>query len=121
MTDGTRIQFGGRVIEVLHTPGHSPGLVCAFEKETGALFTSDALYDGPMFFDLKGSNSADAIKSIHRMLNVGPRIIHPGHFESLDNDAFRRLGAATLSQLAAYPKSSQERPPNPIERCKQTR
>lgn len=101
VADGTRIHFGGRVVEVLHTPGHSPGLVCAFEEETGALFTSDALYDGPMFFDLKGSNYADAAASIQRLLDVGARTIHPGHFESLEHDGFQRLGEATLARLAA--------------------
>lgn len=99
--EGSRIEFGGRDVTLLHAPGHSPGLVCALEEATGALFTSDALYDGRMFFDLPGSDRADSAASVRRLIEIDARIIHPGHFASLDGDAFRRLGVATLARLNA--------------------
>ena len=39
LSDGDEIDIGGRVITVLHTPGHSPGHMCFWEKERGCLFT----------------------------------------------------------------------------------
>lgn len=39
LNDGDIIDIGGRRIQVLHTPGHSPGHMCFWEKEKGYLFT----------------------------------------------------------------------------------
>jgi glyoxylase-like metal-dependent hydrolase (beta-lactamase superfamily II) len=99
VADGETIDLGGRRLTILHTPGHSPGLLCLFEPETGALFTSDALYDGRMFFDIPGADRGDAARSLARLLATPARIAHPGHFESFSGDAMRRLGAAALAGL----------------------
>jgi glyoxylase-like metal-dependent hydrolase (beta-lactamase superfamily II) len=99
--EGTRIDFGGRRVTLLHAPGHSPGLVCVLEEATGALFSSDALYDGRMFFDLAGSVRVDAVASVRRLIDIDARVIHPGHFGSLEREAFRKLGVATLARLGA--------------------
>jgi glyoxylase-like metal-dependent hydrolase (beta-lactamase superfamily II) len=97
--DGDRIGLGGRRLTILHAPGHSPGLISVYEPETGVLFTSDALYDGRMFFDLEGSNRVDAAQSIDRLLGVGATTIHPGHFESLTGIELERVGREALAQL----------------------
>ena len=39
-----KIDIGGREIEVLHTPGHSPGHMCFWEKSKEYLFTGDLIY-----------------------------------------------------------------------------
>mgnify|MGYP002508219585 CR=1 FL=1 len=44
LEDGDIIDLGGRQVEVLHTPGHSPGHMCFFERERGYLFTGDLVY-----------------------------------------------------------------------------
>ncbi|MDE5742167.1 MAG: MBL fold metallo-hydrolase [Oscillospiraceae bacterium] len=44
LSDGDEIDIGGRVIKVLHTPGHSPGHMCFWEKNRGYLFTGDLVY-----------------------------------------------------------------------------
>jgi len=98
--EGIQIDFGGRAVTLLHTPGHSPGLICVLEEATNTLFSSDALYDGRMFFDLAGSNRADAAASVRRLIDIDARVIHPGHFGSLEREAFRRLGLATLARLS---------------------
>lgn len=43
MTGQQRIGVAGTVIEVLHTPGHSPGSVCLHLPEADALFSGDTL------------------------------------------------------------------------------
>jgi glyoxylase-like metal-dependent hydrolase (beta-lactamase superfamily II) len=98
---GEIIDLGGRTIEILHAPGHSPGLLCAFDRSCGALFTSDALYDGPMFFDLAGSDAVAAAHSLERLLATQARVAYPGHFESLTSEEFRRLGVEALARLQA--------------------
>ena len=49
VADHDMIDLGGRQIEVLHTPGHSPGHLCFWEKDTGYLFTGDLVYKDVLF------------------------------------------------------------------------
>lgn len=46
LTDGQRIQVAGTEIQVLHTPGHSPGSSCLYLPEAGVLCTGDTLFAG---------------------------------------------------------------------------
>ena len=42
LTDGQTIDLGGRTIEVMFTPGHTPGSTTFFDKEAGYGFSGDA-------------------------------------------------------------------------------
>jgi glyoxylase-like metal-dependent hydrolase (beta-lactamase superfamily II) len=97
--DGERIDLGDRVLQILHIPGHSPGLLCLFEEATGALFASDALYDGRLFFDLEGSDRNAAARGIERLLKLEVGVVHPGHFESLSRRTFHAVAARALAEL----------------------
>jgi len=44
LQDGERIRWGNRVLEVRHTPGHTPGSVCFLAE--GTLFSGDTLFPG---------------------------------------------------------------------------
>lgn len=44
LTDGEVINFEGMSINVLHTPGHSPGGVCLYIKELNSVITGDTLF-----------------------------------------------------------------------------
>ena len=39
--DGERLLLAGRVLRVIHTPGHTPGHLCFAEEQTGRVFTGD--------------------------------------------------------------------------------
>lgn len=49
LEDGDWIDLGGRRIQALHTPGHSPGHLCFWEPERGYLFTGDLIYKDVLF------------------------------------------------------------------------
>lgn len=44
--DGERLKVGELEIEVLHTPGHSPGCVCFYLPKEGVLISGDTLFKG---------------------------------------------------------------------------
>ena len=46
LEDGQRIVVAGIELEVLHTPGHSPGSVCFSAPELGMVFSGDTLFHG---------------------------------------------------------------------------
>ena len=41
LEDGDVVDLGDRTLEVIHTPGHSPGGIALFEHATGILFSGD--------------------------------------------------------------------------------
>jgi glyoxylase-like metal-dependent hydrolase (beta-lactamase superfamily II) len=99
VTDGDEIELGGRKVTLLHTPGHSPGLLSVFEKANATLFTTDALYDGEMFFNLRGSNVADGRQSILKLIATQAKTVYPGHFETMDAAAFQRVAHHRLNMI----------------------
>ena len=46
LADGDTVAVAGTSLQVLHTPGHSPGGVCLYAPELGALFSGDTLFHG---------------------------------------------------------------------------
>jgi glyoxylase-like metal-dependent hydrolase (beta-lactamase superfamily II) len=49
LTDGEIVRLGARDLEVIATPGHSPGSVCYLDRDRRLLFTGDHFYPGPLY------------------------------------------------------------------------
>ncbi len=98
--DAETVDLGGRLLTLLHVPGHSPGLMAVYDPVAALLFTSDALYEGRMFFDLPGSDLVAAKDSIARLESLAARIVHPGHGDSFDGRRLRSLAGETRRLLA---------------------
>ena len=46
---GHCFDLGGRVLEVIEAPGHTPGSICLLDRENKLLFSGDSLGYGPVF------------------------------------------------------------------------
>jgi glyoxylase-like metal-dependent hydrolase (beta-lactamase superfamily II) len=80
LSDGQVLSVGGTQLEVLHTPGHSPGSVCLHAD--GALFSGDTLFQGgPGATGRSYSDFDTIIASIRdRLLTLPPdTVVHTGH------------------------------------------
>ncbi len=80
LADGDRLQVGELTLEVLHTPGHTPGGVCLYTP--GHLFSGDTLFAGSVGrTDLPGGDMATLIAGIRNRLWSLPEEtqVHPGH------------------------------------------
>jgi hydroxyacylglutathione hydrolase len=83
--EGDSIDIGNEQLEVLFTPGHSPGHVCFYSKEHKFLIGGDVLFQGSVGrTDLPGGDFATLEESIKTKLYTLPAdvIVHPGHGES---------------------------------------
>ena len=47
--EGRRFDLGGRVLEVIDAPGHTPGSICLLDRENRILFSGDTVSYGPVF------------------------------------------------------------------------
>ena len=78
--DGDQIVVGDISLNVLHTPGHSPGGICLLGD--GNVFTGDTLFVGAIGrTDLPGSSMDQFMESIKEKLLTlpGETIVRPGH------------------------------------------
>ena len=85
LADGEEIRAGGIELRVLHTPGHSPGAVCLYAPEIGALFSGDTLFKGGPGATGRSYSSFDTIiTSIREKLLVLPpeTVVQTGHGDS---------------------------------------
>lgn len=77
---GQRIRGGGVELTAVHTPGHTSDHVAFFEPVGGSLFTGDAVVGrGTSFIDPPDGDLARYLRSLDRLLELGPRTIYPGH------------------------------------------
>ena len=95
LLDGDRLVVGSLALEVLHTPGHTPGSV-SFALENGndaTIFSGDTLFAGSIGrWDLGGTSMEDIVDSIARKLLVfaDGTLVVPGHGPSTTIGAERR-------------------------------
>lgn len=78
----THLQLGNERIEVLETPGHSPGGVCYYVPESSFILTGDTLFQGSIGrTDLPGGNHNTLLRSISTGLFNLPdnTVVYPGH------------------------------------------
>ena len=83
--DGDNIKFEDLTINVIHTPGHSPGRVCFKNKDI--LFSGDTLFNlGIGRTDLWGGSLTEINKSItEKLFSLDDEIIvYPGHGPKTD-------------------------------------
>ncbi|MET8774822.1 MBL fold metallo-hydrolase [Nocardia sp. NPDC004654] len=84
LADTARISVAGTEIEILHTPGHSPGSVSLYLPELHALCTGDTLFaGGPGATGRSYSDFDTIIDSIRDRLLTLPEetTVHTGHGE----------------------------------------
>ena len=80
VSDGQLIQVGNIALQVIHTPGHTPGGMCLYID--GMVFTGDTLFVGSVGrTDFPGGSYQDLEQSIRTRLYVlpGDTVVFPGH------------------------------------------
>lgn len=71
LQDGDVIEIGNRQLIIHHTPGHSPGHICVFDKTNGYLFTGDLLYDEtPIYAFYPSTNPIDLVDSWEKISKI---------------------------------------------------
>jgi glyoxylase-like metal-dependent hydrolase (beta-lactamase superfamily II) len=82
LAGGERLSIAGFDIDVLFTPGHSPGHVSYSFADERALFSGDVLFQGSIGrTDLPGGDHGTLLASIGELLRTLPddTRVHPGH------------------------------------------
>jgi glyoxylase-like metal-dependent hydrolase (beta-lactamase superfamily II) len=72
--DGDRFDLGGRTLEVIATPGHTPDAISLLDRTNGLLFTGDTYYPAPIWLFRPETDLDAYAASIRRLAALAPQI-----------------------------------------------
>jgi glyoxylase-like metal-dependent hydrolase (beta-lactamase superfamily II) len=72
--DGFKINLGGRTLEVISTPGHTPDAISLLDRENGLLFTGDTYYPGPIWLFRPETDLDAYVASVKRLAALAPQL-----------------------------------------------
>jgi hydroxyacylglutathione hydrolase len=105
LKEGDTVDAGSMELEVIHTPGHTKGSICLYDKSSKTLFTGDTVFsDGIGRTDMPGGNDAELNKSIEKISSLDVRRLFPGHGEPLVLDEPKKLGEIISAPLLPEPE-----------------
>jgi glyoxylase-like metal-dependent hydrolase (beta-lactamase superfamily II) len=81
LKDGQIIDIGGRKLEVVFTPGHTPDSLCLLDRANRILLTGDTFYPGPLWLFVPETDLAAYKRSIVRLAALSGEVDHllPAH------------------------------------------
>lgn len=103
LLDGQRVDLGGRMLTVAHTPGHSPDSICLFDERDGLLFVGDSLITGDFWAHTDDTDLAAFTTSLRRLdAELGPAVrrVFPAHTRAWEvPPSFLRAAADALEEV----------------------
>lgn len=81
LEDGQKIEVGNLSVQVMHTPGHSPGSVCYYIASENTLFSGDTFFKGSMgVIHFPTGNAENMWESLKKLSKLPPKTkVVPGH------------------------------------------
>ena len=72
--DNNTIDLGGRTIEILATPGHTPDAISLYDRANELLFTGDTYYPATIWIYRPETDLNAYAKSIQRLADLAPHV-----------------------------------------------
>lgn len=92
LKDGEIIDLGGRIIEVVFTPGHTPGSTTFIDKDAGYGFSGDSFGSGNLLLTTDFSTLISTCEKTSKiMLNYRIEKLYPGHFFGKNAETRQRV------------------------------
>ena len=83
LEEGDTVGLGELSFRVVHTPGHSSGMIALFEPESRILISGDALWEGDLGVMTPRIEGLDcvfrALESLDKLAALKAEVIYPGH------------------------------------------
>ena len=72
--DHDKVDLGGRTLEVISTPGHTPDAISLLDRAHGLLFTGDTYYPAPIWLFRPETNLDDYVASVKHLAALAPQL-----------------------------------------------
>lgn len=79
LKEGSAIKTRNFSFEVIHTPGHTPGSICLYEKKNKILISGDTLFEDSVGRTDLGGSREQLQKSLDRLAELDVEYLLPGH------------------------------------------
>ncbi len=85
-------------LEVIHTPGHTPGGICLYHSDSKSLFSGDTVFQDGSFgrTDLYGGNAQKLVQSIKKLTLLDVNTMYPGHGDVVARNAGEQIKMSLL-------------------------
>ncbi len=112
--EGYRINLGGRELEVILTPGHTPDSLSLLDRGNRLLLTGDTFYLGPIYLYTPETDFVAYAKSVDKLAKLAPIVdlLLPGHNVPTADPGYLAKLAAAVRQVqagAVQPKMNEGR------------
>ena len=96
LREGDVIKVGEMELEVIYTPGHSPGSICLYEAESKSLFSGDTIFSdgGVGRTDFWGGDAGKLANSIRRISEFDVVNLYPGHGPHIEGNGAKHVSMA---------------------------
>lgn len=101
VSDGDWIDLGGRVIEILHVPGHTPDALALLDRANELLWSGDTYYDAPIWLYVPETDLDDYERSIARLAALAPHVkrLFPAHNTASADPAHLELARVAMRRV----------------------
>lgn len=101
LQDEECIDLGGRELEVIFTPGHTPDSLVLFDRKNGLLFTGDTFYPGPIYLFTPETDFTAYTRSVARLaaLKSDVQLLLPAHNVPIAEPFYLNLLAGAVQQV----------------------
>jgi glyoxylase-like metal-dependent hydrolase (beta-lactamase superfamily II) len=91
-------------LTVIHTPGHTPGSICLYQRDERALISGDTVFTDGGFgrFDFPGGDRISLVRSIERLVPLVIEGLYPGHGSPVEQNGRRHIEAARQLLRMSY-------------------
>jgi glyoxylase-like metal-dependent hydrolase (beta-lactamase superfamily II) len=110
VADGEQIDLGGRKVEVLRVPGHTPDAVALIDRTHGYLWTGDTYYDATIWLYVPETDLDDYERSLGKLVALAPGLtkLFPGHNTATADPAQLAKAADAIARVRARAVSGAE-------------
>jgi glyoxylase-like metal-dependent hydrolase (beta-lactamase superfamily II) len=95
--NGFKINLGGRTLEIISAPGHTPDAICLIDRANGLLFTGDTYYPAPIWLFRPETNLDAYVASVKWLADLAPQlklVLGAHNIPVADPSVLPRLAAA---------------------------
>lgn len=81
LSPNSLLDLGGRTIEILAAPGHTPDSLILLDRSRDQLFSGDFIYPGELFAFLPGANMGEYVATASRLVSAAntKTVVYPAH------------------------------------------
>ena len=116
VADGDTVDLGGRRLEILGIPGHTPDAIALLDRTNGLLWTGDSYYDATIWLYVPETDLDNYERSIARLAALAPSVkrVLPAHNTASADPGHLRLAKDAIRQVRSGTVTGIEEPGNRI-------